>query len=101
MPGDEPVYVDAVPPVVARCIRCNTNVAGSRSGAHDARYVIKALKEHNDLAHSDWRPNFPADISAGIAAINAGAVSSGHLSGGRFEVYRSGSQRATAPNRRR
>lgn len=91
MLGDEPVYIDADDPVIARCARCQLVVAGGRTGARDARYVIKELKRHNDDAHADWRATFPGEISAGIQLINEGAVTSGLLSGGRFEIRRFGS----------
>ncbi len=74
MIGDDPNYVDPEAPTVAACLRCRMDVAGSRSGSQDARYIIKALKAHIDETHFDWARHFGFEISAAIARLNAGAA---------------------------
>lgn len=74
MIGDDPNYEDPESPAVAACLRCRMDVAGSRSGSQDARYIIKALKAHVDQSHSDWERHFGKEILSAIARLNSGAA---------------------------
>jgi hypothetical protein len=80
----DPTYPDPEQPLAVRCPSCDSIVAGSRSGSEDFRYILKAIKAHEDDVHGPYNPALIQELSGLVEEINASKRVDGRV--GRYMV---------------
>lgn len=71
--GEDPVYIDSEHALTIDCTTCGVPFFGAQKGTHDARAMLKAIKQHEDATHGQYdKSSIIKPTQAAVVQFNTG-----------------------------